>query len=576
MVFLLTCIPVTYAYDKEALPEAAESFIDVPKGHWAEKAIQSLRDLNITQGMGNNRFGLGLTIRRSEFIAYLVRLMQWDLVSPEKGSFRDNMDAGKWYYPYIETALLHNVIITEYERVRPDDPITREEMAIMIVRSLGYDTLAKQLAFLGSPFADVTENTGYITIARDFGIITGVGNNKFNPYATAKREEAAAMMMRMYERLNSPIDQLHAFYAISSYSQVDKIDYLDSVSFGWSRLEYDPENNLVKLNTTSAGQNEYAIPQGYAAPIERAKKNTISTQLMVAVKNETVHDEVRNKDIPLVEFVICDPDIRKQVISSIISLLTKTGDGAVSFDGVVIDFEGLRKDNTQNLNSFLAELRTELDRISKKMYVAVHPMRKPGQAYYDGYDYKTIGQLADKVILMAHDYNAKRLTDAEMQNGYTVTPLTPFDEIYYALKAITDSETGVHDRSKIWLQISFDSALWMLRDGKVINRSPGTPDYQTIYKRLSSPGVEINYSTLNQNPVARYYDRNDDTDNVLWYEDSRSVQAKITLAKMFGVKGISIWRLGNIPDYPEQVDANGKEIYLDVWQQILMNCNKDR
>jgi len=80
--------------------------------------------------------------------------------------------------------------------------------------------------------------------------------------------------------------------------------------------------------------------------------------------------------------------------------------------------------------------------------------------------------------------------------------------------------------------------------------------------------VEISYSERLQNPYASFYDSTDDTLNVIWYEDSRSIQAKIDLAKMFGIHGVSLWRLGTIPDYNETYD---KEIYLDVWESILNN-----
>lgn len=41
---------------------------------------------------------------------------------------------------------------------------------------------------------------------------------------------------------------------------------------------------------------------------------------------------------------------------------------------------------------------------------------------------------------------------------------------------------------------------------------------------------------------------------------------RIKLAKMFGIKGISLWRLGIIPDYE---NANGENVYLDIWRNIL-------
>ena len=178
-------------------------FDDVPQGHWAEKAVHDLRLLKITDGIGDNKFGMGLEVKRSEFVTYLARLMKWKLITPEKGSFVDNMDTSKWYYPYIETALRNGVITDSVNEFRPEEPITREEMAIMLVNTLGYDILAQQLAELGSDFGDVSNNAGYITIAKDFGIIKGVGDNKFKPYDTAKREEAAVMICGCMRKLIS-------------------------------------------------------------------------------------------------------------------------------------------------------------------------------------------------------------------------------------------------------------------------------------------------------------------------------------------------------------------------------------
>ncbi|WP_157047580.1 hypothetical protein [Cellulosilyticum ruminicola] len=34
--------------------------------------------------------------------------------------------------------------------------------------------------------------------------------------------------------------------------------------------------------------------------------------------------------------------------------------------------------------------------------------------------------------------------------------------------------------------------------------------------------------------------------NVIWYEDERSVTAKVDLAKLLGISDISYWRLGNM------------------------------
>ncbi len=576
MSLVLTCVLlIILSGTTFAKEDTVKPFSDVPENHWAYKAIHDLRSLGITEGIGDNCFGMGQTIKRSEFVTFLTKLMNWELIKPEKGSFTDNQDTAKWYYAPIETALKHGTILKDTERFRPDDPITREEMAIMIVRTLGYNSLAVQIKSSTSSFDDVTENKNYIAIARDFGIISGVGNNLFKPYDTAKREEAAVMMMKMYEKLNISIKELHAFYAIQSAHQMDKISSLDSVSFGWSRLEYDAQKGQVVLNTTGTNNNQFSFPEGFTEPLIKAKESNVSTQLMVYASNNTVFSTQTKSNIPLVEYIITDAQIREQVIKSIVDQINSTyvEDGSqVSFNGVVIDFEDMRGEGLKrSFNLFLAELKNELNKTGKLLYVAVHPAGPAGSYYYDGYDFKAIGEIADKVILMAHDYYAKQLEDVEMRIGYTLTPLTPINEIYYALRAITDKDTGIQDLDKIWLQLSFDSVQWKLKDGKVINKYPYNPGYDAIYKRLVMDGVTVKYSDSFQNPCALYYDDKDGTDNVLWYEDSRSIQAKIDMAKMFGIRGISVWRLGNIPDYEEQ---GANEIYLNVWNQIMQNTEK--
>ncbi len=521
-----------------------------------------MRSLGITDGIGNNEFGLGLTIKRSEFAAFLVKLMNWDLSYPDEGSFADNLDKDRWYFPYIESALDHGAIIKDTQLFRCDEPVTREEMAVMIVRALGYEGLSKRLSGSCNSFSDVSRNEGYITLAKDFGIISGVGNGLFKPLDNAKREEAAAMIVRMYERLNSKIEDIHGFYAIKSSNQSDMIKSLNSVGFGWSRLEYNQDK--VILNTTRTNNNEFAIPAGFFEPMNIAKKNNTNTMMMVFTKDEKVPGGVL-----LAEHIITEPEVRKEVINDIVeqvNLIQKDGFTA-EFDGVVIDFENLRGDNSKNsFNKFLIELKEKLDKSNKKLYVALHPVMQPGHAYFDGYDFKTVGETADKVILMAHDYYAKQLTDAEMEMGYTLTPLTPIDQIYWALKNITDKDTGVQQSDKILIQLSFDSVQWKVKDRKVINRYPYSPDYDSIRKRILADDVTIKYSDLYENSYAVFHNDVDGTDNIIWYEDSRSINAKLKLIKMFGLKGISLWRLGNIPDFD---DTDAKKIYLDVWQQIL-------
>jgi hypothetical protein len=550
LILSLLINPFTYISNSTA--QQVTRFSDVPPGHFAYTQIHRLSELGITQGVGNNLFGVGRTITRGEFVTFLVRLMGWEIVKPAQGSFIDNMNPAHNFYGTIETALLHGAINKDNDYFRTDDPITREEMAIMIVKTLGYDTLAGQLDSLGKPFDDVTKNYGYITIAKDLGITAGTGPNTFNPDGLATREQAAAMMIRMYDKLNTPMEDLHAFYAISSASQIDKFSQLDSVSFGWARLEYDEKTKQVFINTDGA-DNEYYIPTGYAGVLEKAANNNVSRQLMFFVKDQSIIDPNTSKTVKLAEYIVTHPEIRKQVIKTMVDMVNETEKhgSSFSFDGMVSDFEGFKGETLKlSYNTFLTELKGELAKTNKKLY-----------------DYRTIGEIADRVILMAHDYDAVSLTEDEMLRGYTDTPVTPLDEVYYALKSITDPVSGVRDHAKIWLQLSMDTVQWKLKDGKVINSIPYHPSYNQLIQRFLT-GVKLNYSEYSQNPYAVFFNNEDGTDNIIWYENQRSIAEKIKLAKLFGIKGISLWRLGNIPEHSDTPEVR---MELDIWNEVIKN-----
>jgi len=557
------------------LPYEVERFSDVPGNHWAYEPVHYFRYLNITQGVGNNSFGLGQSVKKSEFITMLVRLMGWKLIAADNSSFSD-VSKDKWYYPYIETAFAHGVIRKETKDFNPDKQINRLEIAEAIVRALGYNDLSEQLKYLPSEFADVTEGAEYTNIVKEFGITNGTDGVRFLPESTAKKEEAVAMLIRMYQRLNSKVNELHAFYAIKSYEQIGMIQDLDSVSFGWSRLEYDESNNSLSIAVTRNGKSDFFIPEGYEEPLNSARQYKLPVQLNFYTSNETkIQNPSTGEKIGIVEYLLTNDNAQAEIISQTVQALnnSQVGSNVITFDGIVVDFENLRGEKLKKLyNEFLLKLKGELSKNNKKLYVAVHPKRGNGQAYYDGYDYRTIGEIADRVILMAHDYNAVRLTESEMAAGYNDTPLTPVSEIYYALKAITDKNTGVSDLSKVWLQISFDAVQWKMIDDKVINQNAFQPSYAQLRERMikNEPDSElsIRYSEKLQNPWLTYYNSSDGTDNVIWYEDTRSVDAKIKLAKLFGINGISLWRLGNIPDFE---DLPGSSTYLDVWQVIKKN-----
>ncbi|NLH97796.1 MAG: hypothetical protein GX477_10770 [Clostridiaceae bacterium] len=558
--------------------DRTQPFSDVPENSYAYEPIHRLRKMGVTNGIGNNRFGYGRTITRGEFITLLVKLLGFDDEVPQQGSFSDNRDPKKFYYKPVEIALKRGMITPGDGSFRPNDLITRQDAVVMIINGLGYGRLARRLDYLDAPYEDVHEYRGHISMAREFGIISRA--SVFNPYGQLKREEAAAMLTRMLDAMEREISELNAFYAISSSSQSSMIPDLTSVCFGWSSLAFDSSSGEVVLNIsrTALGQNDFYLPAGFSTRLETARNSGVPAYLMVyAVQSSTVEDPDTGQVYGLPEYVFSNASASEKVIADIAAALegvsrdNETG----SFDGVVIDFEGLKGERLKKgLNEFLRKLRAELEPKGKKLLVAVHPLMhsKRSVSSYDGYDYRTIGELADRVILMAHDYGAKRLTQAEADRGVTLTPLTPIEDVYYALQAITDPVSGVQDKSRIMLQLSFDWVVWKKQDGKTLNQVPLRYNLENFMKLLDS-GREISfhYHDDYENPYLKYTDTETGVEYIVWYEDKRSVSAKVGLARYFGIGGISLWRLGLVPD---REDDGQNSFGMDVWQWLMAELGR--
>ncbi len=161
--------------------------------------------------------------------------------------------------------------------------------------------------------------------------------------------------------------------------------------------------------------------------------------------------------------------------------------------------------------------------------------------YFDGFDYRTIGEVAEKVILMAHDYAARDLSGFEGTAYYKTAAPTPLSDVYYSLRAVTDPATGVADRGKLALAVSFANTAWEIQAGKLLKPSPFNPSAATVYARLRQPDTQLGWSEEYQNPWAVFTTSR--ADLLLWYEDARSVEAKLNYQESSHHRR-AVWRLG--------------------------------
>ena len=528
---------------------AETSFRDVPANSALAAEVEKAVDYGLMNGYSPDTFGYGDTMTRAQFVTVVGRMLPEDLrgasvaishVGPAMAV--PNTKEMASFFPSIEQAARMGWVDSTVP-FRPSDPITRGEMAEILVRALGLGSAADQIASGGSygrllggtPFTDVSpENQGYIAIAYSIGMTNGTSNTTFSPDNTATRAQVAAMLVRVYERMNQPTDCVHGFYAISSYSQLDLAGDMDMVSAGWSRMTWDGETAL--LSTTSANGNEYAIPSGYKEVTDSLSSRDVPLHLSVFMDG---------KDL---KSLLASDAGRAQAVEQIVGELTVDyrAIGRNPYSGVTIDFEGLRSAQRADFTAFLTELDQELEALDKALYVCVSPILAEGyDQSYSGYDYAAIGDLADKLILMAYDYDTRDMRDFVGSTYYRTAATAPIDQVYLGLKILT----GRVDADKVLLGFSSKCTAWQIDgEGNLVSGTPVYPSVETVVKRLAQANTEAGWSNTYQQPYA-IYTTEDGSRYFLWYQDSQSVQSALRVAKLLGVNGVSLWRLGTIPVY---------------------------
>lgn len=167
------------------------SFTDTAD-HWAKEAIDRWASLGVVVGDGN-AFRPDDPLTRAEMAVILQRIMRYQTSSPDY--FMDlNED---WYIDAIQKLRAAGVMQgDENNCAAPNDSITREAAVVLIARAFGIAPATGEL-----PFTDVESISpwaiGYITALTEAGFIRGGDNNCFFPANSLTRAEAVTIFNNM-------------------------------------------------------------------------------------------------------------------------------------------------------------------------------------------------------------------------------------------------------------------------------------------------------------------------------------------------------------------------------------------
>ncbi|WP_162463211.1 cadherin-like beta sandwich domain-containing protein [Paenibacillus psychroresistens] len=190
-------LPVQPSGDNEsAMPTVALNDIT---GYWAETEIRKAMAEGWVAGYPDGSFHPEREVTRAEFVQLMARSLGWK--EPEAlnmPDYADIDDIGQWARPAISMAVQQG-IINGYEdgSFRPDSPLTRAEMTILIIRTLGLPVETDQSTSFVDNSSIPAWALPYIVEATKLGIVKGLENNRFEPNGTATRAEAVVILTRL-------------------------------------------------------------------------------------------------------------------------------------------------------------------------------------------------------------------------------------------------------------------------------------------------------------------------------------------------------------------------------------------
>lgn len=239
----------------------------------------------------------------------------------------------------------------------------------------------------------------------------------------------------------------------------------------------------------------------------------------------TLNDEGRF-DNSLSHNLFEDEALQDYLISNIVSTMMLKG-----YRTLDVDFEFVFPEDRLAYVDFLKKIKKAFAPYRYSLWVALAPKTSAEQKglLYEAHDYRLIGEVADRVLLMTYEW------------GYKYGPplaVAPINEVRRVVEyALTEI-----DSKKLLLGIpnyGYDFTLPYVK-----NQSEATVISNTDALGLArAKNAKIEFDTVAMSPYFTYYE--DGKEHRVCFEDARSIQAKLDLADEKKMVGVSFWNIMN-------------------------------
>ncbi len=295
----------------------------------------------------------------------------------------------------------------------------------------------------------------------------------------------------------------YAFPGINRTVLADTLPYLTYLSIFSYQIK--PDGSLTPINDTPL--------------IEMARKAKVAPMMVI-----TNIKEGGGFSSEIAHVILNNEKAQQNLINNVVSTLK-----AKNYYGLNIDLEYVDPEDGDNYDRFLQKIVSTLRPLGYTITTSLAPKTSADQKgqLYEAHHYPVHGRLTDHVILMTYEW------------GYTYGPpmaVAPLPQV----KRVLDYAVTVIPSKKILMGMPNYGYDWTLpyKKGTAAKSISNTAAVELAIEK----GVAIRYDQASQAPYF-YYNDAEGRQHVVWFDDARSIQARLRLINEYDLGGASYWTI---------------------------------
>ncbi len=217
-------------------------------------------------------------------------------------------------------------------------------------------------------------------------------------------------------------------------------------------------------------------------------------------------------------------DLQNKVLANLIEVMREKG-----YKGLDIDFEFINPADRDAFTAFVQNATAQMNDAGYFVNTDLAPKSSASQGglLYEAHDYQALGNYSNTVFLMTYEW------------GYTYGPplaIAPLESV----RKVAEYGVSEIDKNKILLGVPNYAYDWQLPyiKGTTAAKTLGNNEAAELAGRYNA---EILFDENSQSPYFYYTENN--KSHVVWFEDPKSINAKLELAFELDLLGIGYWNM---------------------------------